>query len=84
MNMIIKSNDWWASAIPTTFWSGKIHPNACPVLVPDLYAREHGIRALAFGKSYSLGNSKLKIFNHMLDSECSFVFLIISLLFIFS
>jgi len=40
----------------------KIHPNACPALVADLSSGEQGIIALAFGKSYSLCNSK-KIFN---------------------
>jgi len=40
----------------------KIHPNACPALVADLSAGEHGIIALAFG------NYK-KMFNDMLDSE---------------
>lgn len=61
----------------------KIHPNACPALVADLLAGEQGIIALAFGKPYSLCNSK-KIFNHVLDSEFSFVFIIISLFFLFS
>lgn len=38
----------------------KIHPNACPALVADLSAGEHGIIALAFGKN---------MLNHMLDCE---------------
>jgi len=40
----------------------KIHPNACPALVADLSAGEHGIIALAFGNSKNM-------LNHMLDSE---------------
>ena len=45
----------------------KIHPNACPALVADLSAGEHGIIALAFGKSYSLSKSST-IFSHLLRS----------------
>lgn len=61
----------------------KIHPNACPALVADLSAGEQGIIALAFGKPYSLCNSKI-LFNHMVDSEFLFVFIIISLFLLFS
>ena len=35
----------------------KIHTDACPALVADVSAGEHGIIVLAFGKSYSLFKS---------------------------